>query len=151
MLDITIDKVNKTMNKQQAQEQLEKLMTEAEKLKTIINGPDKTKEERFYKLIQGLILKEDKKEFPGNIFYFKGDKFWLEYNEKNRYVWVRYDGFWDVFEEDYGLGYQEIKDFLKGMLESHFKWEGVTPISLSNIFRDMLEEHFKCISSGAPK
>lgn len=38
------------MNKQQAREQFDKLMIESEKLKEIINSPDKTKEERFFEL-----------------------------------------------------------------------------------------------------
>ena len=115
------------MNKQQAQEQLDKLMKEAEKLKSIINCPDKTKEERFFELIQGMTPKWDKKNFPDNIRYYKGDTHWIDYNEKSGYLWIRYDGFWNVFEEEYGLSYQDIRDFLKGMLEEHFKWKGVAP------------------------
>lgn len=115
------------MKKQQAQEQLNKLMIEADKLKEIINRPDKTKEERFFELIQGLTPKWDKNNYPNSIFYFKGDKFCLEYNEKNGYVWVRHDGFWEVFRNDYGLDCHEIRYFMKVMLEDHFKWKKVTP------------------------
>lgn len=131
------------MNKKQAQEQLDKLMIEAEKLKSIINGPDKTKEERFYELIQGLSPRWDKGKYPESIFYFKENKFWLEYIEKCDYVWIRYYGFWDVFEKDYGLNHQETRDFLKEMVESHFKWKVITPIPRGNAYVIMLEEHFK--------
>lgn len=116
------------MNKQQAQEQFDKLMVEVEKLKTIINGPDKTKEDRFYELIQGLTPKWDKVNYPDSIFYFKGDKLMFEYNQKTEYVWVRYTDFWEIFEVEYKLDYQEVKYFLKGMLEKHFKWKRVTPV-----------------------
>jgi|SRR5690606_16987053 len=131
------------MNKQQAQEQLDKLMIEAEKLKSIINNPDKTKEERFFELIQDLTPDWDKKIYPDSIFYFKGDKVWLDYNGKSGHLCIRYYGFYDVFEKEYGLNHQEIKDFLKDMLEGHFKWKGVTPywLGLMNILQ--LEEHFK--------
>lgn len=131
------------MNKR-VQEQFNKLMIEAEKLKSIINNQEKTKEEMFFELIQGLTAKWDKEEYPDSIFYFKGDISWFEYNEETRYVWVRYHGFWEVFEEEYRLDYQDAKDFLKDMLEEYFKWEGVTPDWACAEWGKELEEHFKC-------
>lgn len=104
---------------------------------------DKSKEEKFFELIQNLTLKEDKIHFPNSIFYFKEDKLWLEYNEKNGYVWIRYNGFWEVFGKDYGLNYQEAVDFMGVMLEEHFKWKGVIPIASLKDYIETLEEYLK--------
>lgn len=130
-------------DKQLAQEKLNKLIKEVEQLKAIINEPNKTKEERFFELIQGLTPKWDRKRYPTSIFYFKGDKFILKYNQKSRFVWVSYYSFWSIFEEEYNLNYQKVKEFLKGMLEEYFKWNRVVPHQVSRRTRTQLEEHFK--------
>lgn len=131
------------MKKQQAQEQFDKLMIEAEKLRSIIKDSDKAKEEKFFELIQNLTLKWDKANSPNSIFYFKEGKFWLEYDEKKCCVWIRYNGFWEVFEKVYKLNYYEIVDFMGVMLEEHFKWEGVTPEESPEQSAIMLEERWK--------
>src|SRR5690606_20353578 len=131
------------MNKQQAQEQLNKLMIEVEKLKYIINSHDKSKEEQFFELIQCLTPKWDKANYPDSIFYFKGDKLMFEYNQKIEYVWVRHTDFWRIFEVEYKLNDEEIRDFLKDMLEEHFKWQRVTPHIRFKRWGFWLEEHFK--------
>ena len=48
-------------------------------------------------------------------------------DEKNGYLWCRWDDFWSVFSEQFGWNYQETSEFISHQVEGHFKWKGLTP------------------------
>src|SRR5271157_1158348 len=72
------------------------------------------------------------KDSPNSVFYVnKNNEIIFEYekqNEKNDYFYVSYNKIWSVFESEFGYNYDEIRDLIKGILESHYKLESVTPI-----------------------
>lgn len=84
-----------------------------------------TPEERFLEFIDGLTIKIDKEKYPDSIFFFRGEECQIEIQKS--IVWFRYEGFWKVFEDEFGMKYQQIQDFMKIQLEEHFKMKGVSP------------------------
>ena len=104
------------MNRQQKIAELKAQIAELEKI---------TPEERFLELIDGMTVKIDKDKYPDSIFFFKGDKCYLEL--ENSRLWVRYAEIWQVFEVEFGMSYDEVQSFIKSQVEQHFKMRGVTP------------------------
>ncbi len=94
------------------------------------NKDVKTKEQRLLELISGIDVHQPKVDFekyPNNLFWFDKDgKYICEYDWKRNYFWFSYSKVWSVFETEFSPNYQEIKEFLNGMVEEHFKLKGVT-------------------------
>jgi hypothetical protein len=109
----------------------------------------KNKEEVFLELIEGFEWKCDIKTYPNFLFGFKDDiylfeiykskeinqqkiianyRFGLEQDLKNANFWLDYDKIWSVFESKFGMNYNEIKSFMNGMVEKHFKMKGFTTV-----------------------
>jgi hypothetical protein len=105
------------------------------------------KEKLFLELIEGFEWKCDIKKYPNFLFGFKDDiclfeihnhsglnqnkiianyRFVLEQDLKNADFWFDYDKIWSVFESKFGMNYNEIKSFMNGMVEKHFKMKGFT-------------------------
>ena len=107
----------------------------------------KTKEERFLELISGIDINQPKvdfKEYPNTLFWFDKDgKYICEYDWKNRWFWFSYTRIWSVFESEFSLNYMEIRMFLNGMVEEHFKLSGVTAAWQLFDVAVKVEEHFK--------
>jgi len=120
------------MNRQQKIAELKAQISELEKI---------TPEERFLDLIDGMTVKIDKDKYPDSIFFFKGDKCYLEL-EKSR-LWVTYDEVWQVFEVEYGMAYGEIQAFIRDQVEQHFKMREVTPSLADCLLYQVVEQHFK--------
>lgn len=59
-------------------------------------------------------------------FYNKDGKYLGNYNSNFRYFWLSYGNVWSKFESEFGLKDQKIKDLTKGILEEHYKLEGIT-------------------------
>src|ERR1035437_3268490 len=58
------------------------------------------------------------KEYPARrLFYVKNEEIIMIQDSKNKVFYIRYAGFWSVFESRYGLNYFEIQSFTKDMLE----------------------------------
>ncbi len=108
------------------------------------------KEKLFLKLIGEFEWKYDAQEYPSSLFGFKGKEILFEiYNSealnqqkiianyrfgsgqdlKNHSFWFNYDKIWSVFESKFSMKYTEIKSFMNGMVEKHFKMKGVTTFS----------------------
>jgi len=107
----------------------------------------KTKEQRFLELISGIDVHKPKVDFekhPNSLFWFDKDGNNIcDYDWKSKYFWFSYSKVWSVFESEFALNHQEIRTFLNGMVEEHFKLEGVTTSSASGGTSDPVEEHFK--------
>jgi hypothetical protein len=104
-----------------------------------------TPEERFLELIDGLTIKIDKEKHPDSIFFFRGEECHIEIRKST--IWFRYVGFWKVFEDEFGMDYQQIRGFLEIQLEEHFKMKGVTPRITEAGSSSPVEEHFKMKSN----
>ena len=100
---------------------------ELEELKWEIEKDVKDPEKTFLSMLDGLTVRIAKDKYPDSIFYFRGDECWFEQDFENGYFWCQYDKVWLVFETDHGLNYNEIRDFVKTMLEKHFKCSVLTP------------------------
>jgi len=133
------------MNKQSALDRLTAIENEAAELRKIIDAPEKpTPEEIFWQLCEGLTLKIDKEKYPNSTFLFKDDKYFFEYDSKNRNLWCSYKHIWGVFEKEYSMQYSDIQSLIKLLVEEHFKCKGITPLLDYTFARHWVEEHFKC-------
>lgn len=117
------------MNKQEAQQRIDTLRSEIDKLEKIINTPGKTAGERFWELVSGTTVRFNFETYPNRIFGFRDDEYVWEYDFKNNYLWLRYSTVWSVLEKEYDLDYSEIQSIVKNEVEEHFKRKGVTPLS----------------------
>jgi len=56
------------------------------------------------------------------------DNEWLfQQDWKNGRLWVKYSLIWKVFEERFGLNYDQIRDFIQDWVETNLNWKGLTP------------------------
>lgn len=123
----------------------ETLLKREKELIEIINKPEITKEQRFFDLQNNLVRKIDKEKYPESVFYFTKDgDFMFEQDFKNGIFWCDYMMVWLVFESEYGMRYKQIQEFIKRMMEEHFKCNGLTPIKSSVFSHVEMKEHFKC-------
>ncbi len=87
-------------------------------------------------------------DYPMSIFYFKGDKWILELDNKNYILWVRYDIFWSVLEEKYKIKYSDVQTLLKYMIEQTFKEKVLTSIVRKTSNPIDVEKAFKKVASS---
>ena len=83
-------------------------------------------------------------EYPDSIFFIKnGNDFYMEQNYKDEKLYCSYNKIWSFFEGNLSLGYQEISDLIKVMVEQHLKEKVFTP--KFNRFREaiMVEQQLK--------
>jgi hypothetical protein len=70
------------------------------------------------------------KNYPDSIFFMNSEgKYILELDDKNEYLGVRYEGFWEVLGTKYKLNYTDIQFIIQGMMEIAFKRKLYTPVS----------------------
>jgi len=133
------------MNKEQAQKEREALIDRIAELDKIIAEPAKTKEQRFWQIVNSITsVKVDKVKYPNSTFFFAGDMLLFEYNTKRQFLWCSYVYFLAIFEKEFGMEYTATRDLAKGMVEEHFKCKGVSPMTALHITNGLVEEHFKC-------
>ena len=54
---------------------------------------------------------------------------WLfQQDWKNGKLWIRYTLIWQVFEERFGLKYEQIRDFINAWVETNPNWKGLTSV-----------------------
>jgi hypothetical protein len=71
-----------------------------------------------------LILKRNK---DNNIItYYKDNEWYVKYNQKNNYVWIKYKYIWSILGSKYKLNYDEIKELMTSMIEEVFGWKVFT-------------------------
>ena len=86
-------------------------------------------EDEFRKIMKDVIEKKDPLN-PDRIFYVdKNDptEIYMEYDQKNKYVWINYEKLWSFFRIKYDLNYVEVRNFFKGILKRDYNLRGVTP------------------------
>ncbi len=116
--------------KKQLNERIKSLEAEIEKLKQEVNQPDiKSKENRLMELLlQTNNIKLDVNN-PDYTFGFADDFFLWYYNSKSKYLWLSNELIWNVLKVEYNLSTNEIQSFIKIVIESHFKTQGITIFS----------------------
>lgn len=116
------------MEKQEILKKIESLEKEIKDLKDNIDG--KSKEQEMSNFLFSMLNKTIREITDVDIvtYYRATDNEWLfQEDYGNGYLWVRYSLIWKVFEEKFGLKDKEIKDFIKGWIETNTKWKGLTP------------------------
>ena len=114
------------MNKQQAQQALNALNQRKSELEAIINAPEITPEQRLLQLFEGCVIHFDE-QYPESVFFMKDGEIYFELDAKNNYIWCRYNYVWQLFETEFDLNSNQIRDLIKGQVEQRFKMRGVTP------------------------
>ena len=108
------------MNKQQAQQELDALNQRKSELEAIINATEITAEQRLLQMFEGCVIHFDD-EYPDSVFFMKEGEVWFELDAKNNYLWCRWKYVWQVFETQFDLNYNQIRDLIKGTVEQRFK------------------------------
>lgn len=99
------------------------------------------KEDLFFEMIQDLEVKIDNDRYPNSTFLFRDNKVWFEI--RHEYFHCNYHLVWKVFEEEYGLNYNEIKSFIKSNVEKYFKYDELMPLQNYIGQHIKVEEHFR--------
>ena len=66
-----------------------------------------------------------------NICYVKDDRVIMEQDLKNDRLYVRFDGFWSVFSNEFSLEYTDIQAIIKILVEQHLKCKVGTPLPMA--------------------
>jgi len=93
-------------------------------------------------IFEGLHIKLDLKRYPNSIFFFKGERLWMEYDRRYKKLWCRGE-FLEVLERKNKLDYLEVQAFIKGQVEQHFKLKGITLTKIGGEQFQQEEQHFK--------
>src|SRR5690606_2957002 len=80
----------------------------------------------FFSAIKDSTVKEDRDKFPESIFLFSGNYLIMEIR-KLKQIWCSYSLLWSKIEPHFGGVYPDIQQFIKSMVEEHFKLKDVTP------------------------
>jgi hypothetical protein len=99
-----------------------------------------TPEEFFLDVIDGIKVKKQTK-YPNSVFWEKEGKIVFEQDLKNMDLWVSYNMIWVIFEKVFGMEYNEIESFIKGMVEEYLNWKGFTPPLRSHVLHLLVEEY----------
>ena len=85
-------------------------------------------EDEFRKIMKDVIEKKDP-DYPNTILYVgKNDNYvYIEYDQKNRSVWVDYKKLWSIFESKYDLNNDKTIEFFKYILKRDYDLRGVIP------------------------
>ena len=77
--------------------------------------------------LDGFDIKTTEK-WPNSYFFMQGDRFVMEQDKKNDTLWVRQDGFWSIFSNDFSLRYTDTQTIIKFLVEQHLKSKVGTPV-----------------------
>jgi hypothetical protein len=73
-------------------------------------------EEKFFRELVSKFEIKLTDYYPNSIFYMIDDKVYMKQDKKTKYIWIRYDGFWAVFEKWFEYNYSKTQELLKSML-----------------------------------
>ena len=105
------------------------------KFKPVVNKEDKNKSmsDFLFQMFNNAVCKiTGEKE----LIYYKLDGYnpnsdnnkWLfQQDWKSGRLWIRYTLIWQIFEERFGLNYEQIRDFIQDWVETNLNWKGLTP------------------------
>ena len=92
--------------------------------------------------LEGCVIKTSDK-YPESYFFTNNDKVIMEQDQKNDTLWVRYDGFWSIFSNDFSLEYTDIQVIIKFLVEQHLRSKVGTPLNLNKISNSLVEQHLR--------
>jgi hypothetical protein len=99
-------------------------------LKKLQEKPDKNKDMSDFLFS---MLKETKAVITGEKeithYDLKTNEWLVQEDYKNGKLWVRYSLIWSVFESKFGLNHDQIRDFIKVLVETNLGWKGLTPLT----------------------
>ena len=128
-------------NKQQAEARLKELEAEREELLKVINAKP-SPEERFLEIINGSVIRVDKKQYPDSVFIMTTDgKYMFEIEEYR--LWCGYYNVWSIFKKEYAMDNSQIQLFIKNQMEDDFKINCRASYIRSDFIAGMVEDHFK--------
>ncbi len=94
-------------------------------------------------LFSKMVIKEDQKEFPDELFFFIGDKWYMNLELKTGNLWCSKNNFWFVFGGKFHYNYTETSKFLKNIMELHLENILVAPAAELSIHNQTIEKHFE--------
>jgi hypothetical protein len=112
---------------QELEKQLEFLKKEAQKQAQ----KEKEMEQWFQLVLDGLQI-EINNHKPNSVYYEKGGKILFELyqnpdDKEEKHLWCNTILVWSVFENEFGLNYDETQVFIKNMVEKYLKLGAVIP------------------------
>ena len=113
------------------------------KLKTLNNNLFNPQEQLFINLIKDCQIKIDQEELPFRIFLFQDEKYIFDYSWKDNRFWFQKDHILTAFESKFNMSYHIFQDFIKDILEKHFKFRPFTTLTSMYPFTVAIEKHFK--------
>ena len=86
-------------------------------------------EDEFRRIMKDVVEKKDPLNLDRILYVDKNDnsKVYMKYDQKTKYVWIDYYKLWSFFQSKYGLNYQKIREFFKGILKRDYNLRGITP------------------------
>lgn len=97
----------------------------------------------FKTLLNSIEIKSSEEKFPGRLFFFIGEKCYMEHNIETKDLWCSREKIWAIFYEEYHFHYVDIQSFIKIMMKQQFNDMEVIPESLGPMGMENVEHHFK--------
>lgn len=99
--------------------------------------------ETFLNIMSKITETKTTDKYPCWVFYMVGDLNYIQHNKKYDDFHIRNIGFWEVFEKEYNLKYQVIKELLHSLLEEHLNCKIDSIYKLLDVSCKEVEEEFK--------
>ena len=99
--------------------------------------------------LEGCVIKTHEK-WPDHYFFMQNNRYVMDQDPKNDTLWVRYDGFWSIFLNDFSLEYTDVQSIIKFLVEQHLKSKVGTPWRRNFSNNSSVEQHLKS-KVGTPK
>ena len=85
------------------------------------------KEQLFIDLMFNLIIKKEQTKYPFRIFLVNDtNQILFNYDWQNDIFYCQYNRVWLTFKDKFNLDFQSLKQFIKSMVETHFKFKPAT-------------------------
>jgi hypothetical protein len=94
----------------------------------------------FLNLFNDLESVQSEKDEDWTLYRYKKGHNFMVYDRGFLYVYISYDDIWSVFEDKFGLNYDETYELTKAWLDEVYNLRGVTPKSLLDPFFYKLDE-----------
>ncbi len=113
-----------------------------------LNIPIDSKHLIIFEFVESKLLNLQKfeiKGYPKSVFFmnFNGEYILQIFENKNKYLYVRYPDFWEVLEDEYKLEFSDIQLFLQILVENIYKTKvDTTKYKIKEMF-SFVEESYK--------
>ena len=81
--------------------------------------------------LDGCVIKTSD-EYLDSYFFVQGDRCVMEQDKKNDVLWVRFEGYWSIFSNDFSLQYTDTQAIIKFLVEQHLRSKVGTPVWYAN-------------------